>query len=296
MSKPILVGLAPERDDVAPLTLGAALARATGAPLIALAAYVHDPVAGAPVDADLRSEALRGLEALTAGSDADLLVAGGPSPARVLHEAAERLDAALIVVGSTHKGPLGRLTPGTTCERLLRGAPCPVAVTPSELRAGWEPRRIGVGFVDNAEGHAALRAGAALARATGAALQATTAVEPVEWTETALVSRQRTDAALRASREQAERELDAALTSLEPGIRASSIVVIAHAADALIERSRNVDLVVCGSRGHGPLHSVLVGRVTHRLLRHADCPVLLVPGGVQEGHDDLAEHELTPAR
>ena len=52
------------------------------------------------------------------------------------------------MVGSTRRGPVGRVTPGSTAERLLHGAPCPVAVTPAKLAAGWTPRHVGVGFVD----------------------------------------------------------------------------------------------------------------------------------------------------
>ena len=89
-------------------------------------------------------------------------------------------DASMLVVGSTAKGPLGRVAPGATAERLLHGAPCPVAVAPMELAADWRLRRIGVGFLDVEEGHEALRAGAELARAAGGTLHAMTAVEPLE--------------------------------------------------------------------------------------------------------------------
>ena len=41
--------------------------------------------------------------------------------------------------------------------------------------------------------------------------------------------------------------------------------------------SRDLDLLVCGSRGGGPLRSVLLGSVTERLLRSAACPVVIVP-------------------
>jgi nucleotide-binding universal stress UspA family protein len=300
MSKPILVGLAPERDDRAPLTLGAALARVTGAPLIVLAAYLHDPItsaiSGGTVDEDLRGEALSKLEALTEGADADLLVSGGPSPARVLHDTAQRLGAAMIVVGSTGRGPLGRVTPGTTAERLLHGAPCPVVVAPSDLPADWEPRHIGVGFLDIDEGHAALRAAAVLARAAGGTLRATTAVEPRAWSASAVMAPYDADGALQASRENAKRELDEALELLQPGIRSSSDVVIGHAADALIDSSRHVDLLVCGSRGYGPLRSVLLGGATHRLLRHAHCPVLIVPRHTDEALDDLATYQEATTR
>ena len=48
------------------------------------------------------------------------------SAARALSEVAEAEHADLIVVGSSRRSKLGRLLPGTTAERLLRDAPCPV--------------------------------------------------------------------------------------------------------------------------------------------------------------------------
>ena len=42
-------------------------------------------------------------------------------------------------------------------------------------------------------------------------------------------------------------------------------------------RERDADVVVVGTRGLGPVHGLLVGSVTHRLLHTVDCPVLAVP-------------------
>jgi len=292
MSKLILVGLDPQRDDAAPLALGAALARITGAPLMALAAYLHDPitnaVSGGVVEEDLRSEALRKLEVLTQGTDTDLLVLGGPSPARVLHEAAVRLDAAMVVVGSTNRGPLGRVAPGSTAERLLHGARCPVAIAPIGLAADWRPRRIGAAFIDVEEGHAALRAAAALAGAAGGTLHAMTAVEPMLWNRSAAIAPYRVNGELESTAA-AQRALDGAIGSLPVDVAATSEVVVARASDALIALSRDVDLLVCGSRGYGPLRSVLLGGVTHPLIRKAQCPVLVVPRGIEETFGEVAE-------
>ncbi len=57
-------------------------------------------------------------------------------------------DAALIVLGSTHTGRLGRVRPGSTGERLLLGAPCAVAVAPHGYRTRLDPAltRIGAAY------------------------------------------------------------------------------------------------------------------------------------------------------
>ena len=66
MPSPIIAALDPEHSDDAPLMVAAALSRVTGAPLIALSAYLHDSITNAvsagSVDEDLRADALQALE------------------------------------------------------------------------------------------------------------------------------------------------------------------------------------------------------------------------------------------
>ena len=40
---------------------------------------------------------------------------------------------------------------------------------------------------------------------------------------------------------------------------------------------RQVDLIIVGSHGHGMMHLLLLGSVSEGVLRHAKCPVLVVP-------------------
>src|SRR3954452_10895788 len=55
---------------------------------------------------------------------------GDEPPAPALQRLAERDHTRAIVVGSSHRGPIGRVVPGGVAQRLLSGAPCPVVVAP----------------------------------------------------------------------------------------------------------------------------------------------------------------------
>jgi nucleotide-binding universal stress UspA family protein len=163
--------------------------------------------------------------------------------------------------------------PGSTGERLLHGAPCAVAVVPNGYRESEHgaPARIGVGFDGRDESLAALHGAAELCRALGAELEIIRAFKP----DVAPV-----DVDILADLEMTARaELDDAFEALPALRRAGRVFVERDPVDVLVERSHDLDILVIGSRGYGPLHAVLLGGVSGRVIRDAACPVIVVPRG-----------------
>ena len=84
----------------------------------------------------------------------------------------------------------------------------------------------------------------------------------------------------------ASENLNEALAELDGEPRGERFFAVGDAAKMLIEASEDLGLLVLGSRGYGPMHSVLVGGVAGRVVRDAACPVLVLPrkaGHVEEG-------------
>lgn len=62
-----------------------------------------------------------------------------------------------------------------------------------------------------------------------------------------------------------------------PGLAVEYRVALGGPAKTLIEVSRGSRMLVVGSRGRGGLAGMLLGSVSEQCVRHADCPVLVVP-------------------
>ena len=302
MSKPIIVGYDPQTSDRAPVDFAFAAARFTGAPLV-VASVCADATArersdAGRLDEDLPTDASGALEAVgrelaAEGMVVDYREIDSTSAPRALHEAAEAEDAGLLVVGSTNRGAIGRVLPGSTAERLMHGAPCPIAIVPHEWQAGGGLRTIGAAFVDTDEGREALRGAHALARRAGAKLRVLTVVKPglaaygaTEATTAVHAGKGVTDIEGEL-RTQAETALQRETETLGDGVPVETDAFLEDPADVLVRVSEHLDLIVCGSRGYGPLRAVLLGGVSRRLAADARCPVIVLPRGVEDSLEAL---------
>ena len=296
MSRPIIIGLALREDDAAPIALGRTVARLTDAPLVLATAYPPGslyPIADPEYARALTGDARRALESvaapLRAHHDVSVEVAPG-TRAGALHAVAERAGASAIVVGSSHRGAVGRVLAGDVAANLLHGSPCPVLVAPrGYTRTGID--RIGVAFQDTPEGRAALDLAAGLAAVRGASLKLVTVVAPEVYTGAAMVpgwtmgSTELRDMMV----EVAQRAADGALHRLDPGAPATAEVRHGPVVGALAAFSEEVDLLVTGSRGYGALHGVIAGSVSRGLAHLSAAPLLVVPPARATG-DDTTEH------
>ena len=202
------------------------------------------------------------------------------SAAHGLHDLLEdtETDTPLVVLGSRRTRGLRRTYPGSTAERLLQGSPAPVAVVPwgySDTEV-TPFTKVAVAFVDTTDGHVALDHAARIATHLGAELEVLTVVPDTRVVPSlGDVSRFGRD-----QRDSFQASLDAALARLPEEVRATGRLLEGPVVDALADvRPGDADLLVCGSRGYGPVRRVLLGGVSARVLRHARVPVIVVPRG-----------------
>jgi len=196
---------------------------------------------------------------------------------RTLTELAEAEHADLVVVGSSHRGAIGRVLLGTTAERLLHGAPCAVAVAPRGYRSG-PIRRIGVAYNGSPEAEAALHAAEALAVELRAALTVYCVVEPTPPSATMIAAGTGAEWPSQSAKDHARHLLWAVSDNAPAGLQPETLLLHGEPAVEIAARARGViDLLFTGSRGYGPLRCALLGSVSGGLVRDAGCPVVVIP-------------------
>jgi nucleotide-binding universal stress UspA family protein len=194
-----------------------------------------------------------------------------PSAARGLHELVEEEGASLVVIGSTHRGPIGRVLVGSVGELLLSGTPASVAVAPRGFadRGPGAITTISAGFNGTEEGLAALRTASALASDLRAKLRAIAVDEGFMHTRHQRDRHPVGPGTL-------EDQLAGALADAQAA-GAERVFPKGDAASGLADACSGSDLLVIGSRSYGPVHHTLLGSVSAKLMRSCPAPLLVVP-------------------
>lgn len=217
-------------------------------------------------------------ERRAAGIDARLLSEPAPCTGAGLHKLIDTQHADLLVLGSCHRGFVGRIFLGDDTRGALDGAACTVAVAPGGYANSGRHDAIaviGVGYDGSPESEQALALARQLAAAYGARIQALMVMgipptvymqaEPLGFGQAApFASLDTLDAMLGSANEQI-----AALADVE------GHAVWGLPSEELTAFSGEVDLLVLGSRQYGPLQRLMLGSTSKHLLRSARCPVLL---------------------
>ena len=264
----IIVGVDESERSKDAVALAARLSRGSDAELLLVCAYPYDDVPGLGATTGyrqyLREDALAALEeaasAIPAHPHVQTRAIPDLAPARAIQELATRERASLIVIGSSHRGALGRVFAGTTAERLLHGAPCPVAVVPGGYaESGGEIGTIAVGWDGSPESTAAVVGAAAVAGRGGGLLRIGRVLDADDDAD----------------------EGGALPRTLPAGLRLEHVLRHGDPVAVLAAASEDADLLVLGSRGYGPHRAVLLGSVSRHVVNDALCSVLVVPRGVR---------------
>ncbi|RAS67385.1 nucleotide-binding universal stress UspA family protein [Lentzea atacamensis] len=200
----------------------------------------------------------------------ELTLDGFPVPLLVT----ESRTAGLLVIGDRGLGGFTSLLIGSVAIRLAAQAECPVVVVRGDDSSDTGP--VVVGIDGSPVSEAALEFAFDAADARGVPLIAVHAwndhavafavTEPVEW-----------DAA-EAEEHRLLAERLAGWSEKYPDVEVRRVVVSDGPAHALIEQATasSAQLVVVGSHGRGSAAGLVLGSVSHALLHHSPCPVVVV--------------------
>jgi nucleotide-binding universal stress UspA family protein len=229
-------------------------------------------------------------ETLPPATERVMQLVSNRSPAAGLHDLAAEKDAALIVVGSSHRSGLGRVLAGSVAESVLAGSPVPVAIAPRGLADSEDSIRIvGCGFDGSPEADAALGWAADIARRRRARLEVLAVHPRIAFAGVSSAGAFGYQSADDTLRQTLEKQMRDAIASLGPGVDISGRLLDGDPSTALVDASKELDLLTLGSRGYGPIRTVLLGSVSRTLVREGACSVVVLPRGAGTNRGDAAQ-------
>jgi nucleotide-binding universal stress UspA family protein len=214
----------------------------------------------------------------------------GGQPYQEIVRLAREIDADLIALSTRGHSGLKHLLLGSTAERVVRSAPCPVLVARKrKRRSKASPKALAIRtiLVPTDFSQCALEGAqyaAFLARTLGATLRLFHAIYP--YTNYVFVDRVgvRLSGLVEAVNETARQEMDA-LKQMDflGGLPVQTETRPGHAVDEICAAASepDVDLIVTSTHGRTGLKHTLIGSVAEHVVRYAKCPVIVVPNRSQ---------------
>lgn len=202
------------------------------------------------------------------------------SPAAGIYELTDWEKPTAVVIGSTRHGKSGRVQVGTLGGSLLSGVRCSVAVAPrgyADRRSGLG--RIGVAVDGSSQSWRALSAAAYLAERANAPLAILSVMGPPHYVLGGLLSPLGPEEYREYKEKEWESVHEEASGRVPDGVAAEPLLLHGEPAEALAEAASDLDLLLLGSRGYGPVKGTLLGSVSARVMAAAPCPVMVVPRG-----------------
>ncbi len=224
------------------------------------------------------SQELLEQERAAAGVGAELVSIVALSAGGGLHRRAEEQKADLLVVGSSSRSALGRAMLGDDTRAALNGAPCAVAIaTHGYAQQAGPIARIGVAYDGSQESRAALAVARKLAAQTKASLYARQVVAITSYAYSGIVVPDLAEVI-----EELVKEADDELKKL-PEVEGRAVYGLTG--EELAAFGDEVDILLVGSRGYGPVRRLVVGSTSDYLERHARCPLIVLPRTAARGDD-----------
>jgi nucleotide-binding universal stress UspA family protein len=210
----------------------------------------------------------------------------GGRPYQEIIALAREIDADLIVLSTRGQSGLKRLLLGSTAERVIRFAPCPILVVrkrKQKSKAKNEAFAVGTILVpvDFSEcSFAGLEYAAFLARTLQATLRLFHATYP--YVDYVIVDRAGARlAALAEAVQETARDQMQQLKEMNflRGLSVQTEIRPGHAIEEICRAAAQpeIDLIVTSTHGRTGLEHALIGSVAEHVIRYASCPVLVVP-------------------
>jgi nucleotide-binding universal stress UspA family protein len=231
--------------------------------------------------ADSQREAQRCLDRITGGIDVSYRKVANRTAGEGLLEAAEQLNADVLVVGSSTNGAIGQIVLGSTTDWLLHASPVPVSIAPRGYRGARSSglTRITCAYSGTPESVRVVERAVALTaqlelamRVVSFAIRGRTMFPPE-------VGLHAEDSLLETWAEQL-REMLAKLKS--DGIVGDDValqVVTGHGWDEALDRTEweEGELLTLGTTARRTIKGVFLGSHGAKIIRHSPVPVLVLP-------------------